>query len=334
MKRKLFSIKTILLICLSLFLTAILSPAIAQDAVMLLEADKKEISIGEQLKLHLEIKAPVTAAVRLPVLKDTLTGQVEILEVSNTDTIFPDNEVTSQIITIDLLVTSFDTGYQVIPPLTAYVGEDSVSSRAILINVKTVLIDDAADIKDIKEPLDVPFSLWEWLQENWMWPAGVLLLIALIAIYFIYFHNKEKKPAEVILPPAPPKPAHVLALEKLKNTEEKKLWQHGQLKEYHSELSEILREYLENRYRVNALEQTSEEIFHHLRYLDVPDPAKNQLRQVLMLSDMVKFAKEKPVASENELSLSNAREFVQATKETPIDPVDVKPSTEQSKQGK
>lgn len=290
------------------------SDLLAQKPAFTLKADKKEIRIGEQVKLDLEITAPTTAVVQWPALKDTLTKQIEIVEFGMIDTILPKEDVTTQILKTSLIVTSFDTGYQVIPPLTVYLSGDSASTQPFLLHVTTVPIDEQAEIKDIKDPMEPPFNLWEWLAKNWIWLAAMALVVILIVVYFVFF-DKDKGPRKIFSPPPPPKPAHILALEKLDEVDKKKLWQNGQLKAYHSSLSEILREYLENRYKINALEQTSDEIFSHMRYLDINETAKNQLRQVLMLSDMVKFAKEKPLANENELSLSNSRAFVESTRE-------------------
>ena len=291
---------------------------VAQNAVNL-TIDKKELQIGEQARLRFELNLPVTEQLRFPELKDTLIKEIEIIQFSAIDTLLPTDDVSRQVLTFDLIITSFDTGFHVIPPLTFYLSSDSLKTDPVLLKVKATTLDENIPLKDIKDPLNVPFSFKEWFLKNWKWIALIHLIILGIALFFIYFRKREKAPSEPIII-TPQKAAHEIALEKLHALATKKLWETGKLKAYHSELSETIREYIENRYQVHALEQTTDEIFHHLRYLEITDTEKNKLRQVLMLSDLVKFAKEKPIQSENEQSMSNALEFVTATKEISEEP--------------
>jgi hypothetical protein len=95
---------------------------------------------------------------------------------------------------------------------------------------------------------------------------------------------------------------------------EEKLWQKGDFKSYHTRLTDIIRLYLWHRYDVNAMEMTTDEIIsnHSIKQLDQESFSK--LKYMLELADFVKFAKVIPVANENEQSLSNAFDFVSATK--------------------
>ena len=142
---------------------------------------------------------------------------------------------------------------------------------------------------------------------------GGLLLIGLILILIYYFKNKPKveKIKEIIKPSIPP---HISALEALKQLESKKLWQQDKTKEYYSELTHILREYLEQRFEIHALEQTSDEIITALRFTDINEAEKRRLIKILMIADMVKFAKEKPLASENEMVIKEANAIIENTK--------------------
>jgi hypothetical protein len=107
----------------------------------------------------------------------------------------------------------------------------------------------------------------------------------------------------------------LLALQKLTELRNRKLWQQEQTKQYHTELTDIIRDYLENRYVIKAHEQTSDEIFASLRYMDITEENRNALRQVLILADLVKFAKEKPLPQDNEQSMDNAVAFVNRTQQ-------------------
>ena len=92
------------------------------------------------------------------------------------------------------------------------------------------------------------------------------------------------------------------------------MWQEGKIKLFHSQISEIIREYLEKRYGVNALENTTDEIMQSIRYHGISQDQTTKLNQILVLSDLVKFAKEQPLANENDMSLLNAIDFVKNTK--------------------
>src|SRR5476651_1196295 len=141
---------------------------------------------------------------------------------------------------------------------------------------------------------------------------AITLLAICIAVYFI---KKRRKKIEEAKPEFKPFiPPDVEAINQLNALREQKLWQKDQIKEYHSELTEVIRQYLEKRYGIKAHEQTSDEIFAALRYMDIEDDSRNQLRQILLLADLAKFAKQKPLPAENEQSMENAIAFVMHTK--------------------
>ena len=105
------------------------------------------------------------------------------------------------------------------------------------------------------------------------------------------------------------------ALGKLK---EEKLWQQGQVKEYQSRLTYIIREYLENRYEVPALESTTEEIQRSLKQVDFDSSWKDKLSNILQVADLVKFAKAKPPVDFHDQVWKEAEDFVLATKKKPV----------------
>ena len=104
-----------------------------------------------------------------------------------------------------------------------------------------------------------------------------------------------------------------MANSRLKELEEKQLWQNGKQKEYNVQLTEVIQEYITNRYNVPTSERTSSEILYSLRFVEMGERNKTNLRELLMLSDLVKFAKELPTPDENEKVLRNGYEFVKTT---------------------
>jgi hypothetical protein len=278
--------------------------------------DTNFILIGEQTQIELSITYRVDEGeinIQFPQHNDTINKFIEILSKSEIDTLIPDKDAPylfqqkQQII-----ITSFDSGYYVIPPFQFVINNDTLETEPLLIEVQTIEIDTTEAIFDVKAPLEEPFSFIDWLKENWMWIAGTLALIIAIIAFIIYL--KKKKPQEIIVQVKPEIPPHVIALERLEDIERQKLWQEGKVKQYHSEISEIIRNYIELRYQINALEETTSEIIHGLRLHGIDTQLMTKLNQTLVLADLVKFAKEKPLPNENEMSIKNAIEFVNNTK--------------------
>ena len=171
-------------------------------------------------------------------------------------------------------------------------------------------VDTTQAIKPIIGPLKIPIGFREMLP--WILAALAVILIVIAGIWYVR-KRKKKEPVFRIKPKAV-LPPHERALHELEKLRVKKLWQNGQVKEYHSELTEILRRYIEDRFAVPALEQTSAEIAASLtNHAGCPAGSLAELISLLVLADMVKFAKAKPLATENDASFTHAVEFVRAT---------------------
>ncbi|MBN2682213.1 MAG: hypothetical protein JXR58_06865 [Bacteroidales bacterium] len=171
-------------------------------------------------------------------------------------------------------------------------------------------------IMDIKPPYDEEWSIWEdfkiFLEDYGIYLIIIVLLIAIALIYFIYFKKKKQKED---LPAMPLEPAHIIAFRDLNDLKEKKLWQAGKVKEFHSRLTEILRRYMEQRYGIMALEQTTYEILQSIAKEKILNKQEKAiLKEILELADLVKFAKFTPIPDENDRSLRNSYQFVEKTK--------------------
>lgn len=303
--------------------------------------DTNSILIGQQTRLTLRIDYKTdqgSVKIDFPRIADTLLKEIEVVSKSKTDLFIPDSSDMSHMAQSQtLIITSFDSGYYAIPPFRFILNGDSskaIETEPLLFAVNTVEIDTTVAIKDIKPPLEVPFSWKELLPYIY---GGLATLAALAGLVFLIIYlvkKQKKKPAPVIAPPVIP--AHVITLEQLEKLKEEKLWQNGKLKEYHSALSDIIRQYIEKRFYINAMEQVTDETMYSFRTVDLSDELKLKLRSVLFLSDLVKFAKEQPLPNENEASWNNAYEFVMATKKEEVkkqEPVNPQPSTD-NEQGK
>lgn len=198
------------------------------------------------------------------------------------------------------VITSFEPGEHWLK-----VGEDSV-----LLTVGDVEGVDTAsvEIKDITPILRQPYTFWEVFR----WVLLVLVLAGLAWLgVFLWRRAKERKPL-FVAPPAPPVPPDVRAQEALEALRMKKLWQQGRLKEYHTELTDIVRRYLEEAHGINSAEMTTGQTLDAFSASQVcTDETYRLLRQMLETADMVKFAGSEPPAYEHDRSMEAAVEFVE-----------------------
>jgi hypothetical protein len=176
--------------------------------------------------------------------------------------------------------------------------------------VQTIPVDTTKEIKDIKPPIDVPFTFREALP----YIIGGIAIAVLVWLLIRWLKKRKRKPEEkaikILL-----RPAHEIAIEGLEKIREQKLWQQGLYKEYHSGVSDTIRAYIENRFSITAMEMPSDDTLSHFRNNIINPEAFEKLRYILQLADMVKFAKGIPVGSENELSIQHAFDFITFTKQ-------------------
>ena len=294
--------------------------SVAQEIKATATLDSNSILIGQQRKLQLSVEYRADKgqhiAVHFPEVCDTLRKEVEVVSQSKIDTVVSKNDPFLFRLTKTLYITSFDSGYWAVPPFRFTVNSDTnaVLTDALLLQVSTVAVDTTQAIKDIKGIYAQSYTFMDWLKDH-MYAVYITLAAILVILLSIYFIRRYmKRPAPVVVVEAPKVAAHIVALGKLEQLRSEKLWQEGKIKLYYSSLTDILREYIENRFKIQALEQTTEEILYGFRNVAIDEESKMKLKQVLVLADLVKFAKEQPVAAENEQSISNVYDFVNGTK--------------------
>lgn len=277
--------------------------------------DTAVIRIGEQVRLQLDFTAPKNVTVTWPLLPDTLSSTVEIVKRSNVDT---SSVKGSELVQYRqyVTITSFDTGFHTIPAIGfRFSKQNDVKgstsySDSLMMQVITVEVDTTLAIKDIKAPMKQAITFREMLP----YMIGSLLLIALIALAIYYFWRRsQNKPLlpRIVKPALPP---WQTALNELDELSGKKHWQEGRVKLFHSELSDILRRYLEYQHLIPAVEMVTDDILDACRNNAAVANLSGQLGQILHLADLVKFAKEIPLPPQNEQSLKEAYNFVEQTK--------------------
>ncbi len=289
------------------------------------QPDSSLMVIGGQMNLTVEVSQPANIRVIFPVFNDTITKNIEIVEALPPDTTTTSDNYLS--IKKIYRITSFDSGLHYIPPMEFELAsaqmEEKRATRPIGIMVVNPFqeVDPQKGITDIKPPIDTPFTFAELLRFL-PWILS-FLLIALIVAAGVYWWLKRKNPLTAFIKEKPKEPAHVIALRQLEKIKEEKFWQKGQVKRFHSEITDVLRQYLENRYSITAMEQTTPEIIHSLKTVELPDAqVSKKIREILELADLVKFAKYEPLPDENNVALINAFFFINQTRYEELRPTE------------
>lgn len=291
----------------------------AQQVTVKASIDSTHVLIGDQLKLLLEVEKPKNLNVQFPQIPDTFSSKIEVVNRSKIDTFKLDNKE-RQRLTQTLFITSFDSGKHQIPPFYFRMKNgqalDSAATRELMFQVHTMKIDTTKGPVDIKTVYAAPVTLKEVMP----YILGVILVAALIFFIFYYIRWKKKNVPLFAKPEKPAEPAHVIALRELDRIKNQKLWQQEKIKQYYSEVSDTIRTYIQNRFDIPAMEQTSGEtigIFKQRKDL-VESNSLDQLQHILSLADLVKFAKYTPLPDDNNLTLMNAYFFVNQTRKEEI----------------
>ncbi len=285
--------------------------------------DTTHYLIGDYIQLKLAATYDSSYTVQFPVLAENIQlDSLHSVEIIAAD--FSDSTINGKIIKHNAVYTlmAFDSGGYNFQPLTVLFFDkkenlvDSLQSNATEFFVATIEADTTQGIKPIKEPLDLPFTIAE-IKDLIIYAVIGWLILALLIYIFVNLRKKSKPVVEVIVPK---RPSHEIALEKLEALKQQKLWQQGEVKAYHSALSEIMREYLENRFDIVALEATTDEIVEKMKIFAVAKEQKIVLQEMLELADLVKFAKVNPLPDEHERGYKIAYEFVMNTKYEELKP--------------
>ena len=280
--------KLILLLFISNF-------AFAQTAKL----DTNAILIGEQI--NFSISNTISETEVWPTYDAFLVEGIEIIKEGKLDT-------SDNLISQNFIITAWDSGSYYIRPIAF---SATSKTQGLLLNVQTIILEEGAELKDIKQPMEAPIG-WS---DIWPWLLGIVLLILIAYILKKYVFTKKEalkieKPKVII-------PADIIALKELITLEEAKIWQEGKIKEYHSSLSEIIRRYTENRFNFIALELATEEIISELKS-KVNNEQLASITILLKRADLAKFAKSKPEETENKESMQLAKHFVAQTKQKQI----------------
>lgn len=298
------------------FLFAFASVSFSQNVTVTSSFDSARIYIGDQINFTVTVEQPANVNLILPVFKDSLIKNIEILS----GPVFDSTQNGDGLIRITekYLITSFDSGFYQVPPVFAELKNEagikrfySDYSQLEVMRLKIAPEDTTAMIYDIISPYRAPVTIGEIIP----WVLLALLLAALIwAGIRLLKKLRKNKPGEEEIKIKDP--AHIIAFRELEKLKDDQVWQKGEIKLYYTRLTEILRQYLENRYKVFSLELTTAETLEALVKTGFKkDASFNQLKTILTAADLVKFAKYNPEPAENDIHFQNSWSFVQVTKE-------------------
>jgi len=282
----------------------------SQNVTISTKSDTNNVLIGDQVHLTISVKSDKKTNIVMPEIPDS-AGKIVFISKSKIDTLLNDKGF---ILNQKVTLTSFDSGTFVIPQFTAMyekIGYSTLypaTTDSFFLRFRTVRVDTSKPFKDIKGQLDEPVS-WEEYLPYIYWTLGVI--IAIIAGYYLW---KRFKPKKIEYQEYDPKiPPHIIALESLKQLDNEKLWQKGYVKQYHSRLSDIIRTYIERRFKFLAMEMVTDDTLTEMKKHVSDSKIIENLRYSLQLADLAKFAKFQPLPDENSNSMNKMYEFVNMT---------------------
>ena len=295
------------------------SAVYAQKITVNARLDSTVLRIGEQTHLTFQVSQQPNQKVIMPIFSDTIKGGLEMVEPVKIDTLkSADGHIQ---ITQHYVVTAFEDSLLYIPPFPFVSNGDTVWSKSLSLKVvQPFKIDTASNqLADIKPVMEPKYD-WIGLLVKVLIVLGICSLLTIL--YFLYRKYFKKQPVLDVKSQELLLPAHVVALNYLDKIKQEKAWQQGRSKEYHTELTDVIRTYIERMFNINSMEMTSEEILDQFRLMRMDQKSVYlSLQQILKLADLVKFAKWDAAPDEHELSLMNAYLFVNQTKIEEVKPL-------------
>ena len=298
---------------LLIYISFILMPFLvsAQNVIVRAEVDSMMMWIGQQTGLHIEVTCDPGQDIAFPVYRDTIIKGLEIIPPVTTDTQYVNNGQ-RMTVTRNYTVTSFDSALMYIAPIPVYVDSVEYLSNRLALAFMTYDIPEGEEkqIFGPKDNLNTPVRFYELKGLLLFW---ILAIIAIIVAVYLFKRYRDDKPIIRRIKIEPKVPAHIRAISEIEELRQAGGPHSEDSKGYYTQLTDILREYINDRFGFNATEMTSYEILERLEESQDKD-SLNELRDLLSTSDMVKFAKFKPMLNENDRNLVTAMEFVNVTK--------------------
>lgn len=293
------------------------------------------VLIGDQFQLEVQIRKDMMEIVEFPSFDKGHLGDsshIEILGESKIDTLETNGR--NLLLRKAYTLTCFDeANYHLGRFPVLYVDKNVAdtlwSNDSLRIVVTTLPVDTVKQkIYDVKAPIHTPVRFGEF---SGYLATGVAVALLLAVIIYLIVKRLRKRPL-LNGKKGPAEPPHVTAIKQLEKLHAQKLWQSGKHKQYYTCITDILREYLSNRYPIKAMELTSQEILERMAGESLTDKSMQRLRDVLITADFVKFAKYTPEGDQNETAYTESYYFIEETKAgESVQPEETAESTETDK---
>ena len=275
--------------------------------------DADTIVVGQPFDYQLSLTIPKDYFVEWKQFGDTLSKSIDVINVEDIKTTAINNS-DNVIMTQNLTLTSFDTGYVYVPEIAITYSKSLQDSIRYTLRtdekelyVTTVAVDTTEAFRPIKGVMRQGFTAKE------VFPWVALAIIIAGVIYLIIYLKKHKKTKEIVVEEKkkPTIPAIITARAKLAEMKDNEVWNTPKTKDYYTDLTDIAREYLEGQFEIDAIEMTTDEIMDAVNQLNLSNLTKSKLQDTLTTADLVKFAKANPSAEQNKQSFSDINNFVE-----------------------
>jgi hypothetical protein len=304
---------------------------VSQSLTATMATDSSHYEVGDHINLKINVAVPKNLTVIIPQIKDSISENVEVIATSKLDTI--SGKKSEQIIVNqNFTMIIFEAGEYSFPAMPVYLLRkndgliDSIFTNPLTLNITAPEVDMEGNIKDIKDIWKFPITFKEILP----YLIGFLILIVIVFVgIFIYIRRKNNKPifqfkAKPVIPP------HIVAQSKLDNLKTSQLWQQNLVKEYYTQLTDILREYIEKALKIQAIEMTSDELLLKIKNANIQTQTpenqsqiiytikdKNEIlkitEEILSIADLAKFAKYQPFIDEHDKCFKLVTRFINET---------------------
>jgi hypothetical protein len=284
------------------------SPLFAASLDINVKVDKDKITIGERIRYDVEVEYDEGITPEPLSIGENL-GEFEIKDYRIEEP--KKNKDGRWVSRVSYVLSAYTIGEFTIFPITVKYkdtngAEHEISSDEIKINVEKVKRnpDDKDDIRPLKNPVEIKSGFPRWLA------VFFALVIIAAVLTWVYFRRKKTLVAKSILPPRPPEE---MAFEELNALAGMRLVEKGLVKEYYIRMSDIIRRYIEARYKILALDRTTWELYQEMRIKRIERQHSDMIRDFLEECDLVKFAKYVPTQKEIEEIYKRAKEIVEVT---------------------
>lgn len=279
------------------------------------------VMIGGRFTYIIDVEKDMVQEIAFPEFEADPKGGIELVESHPIDTVSRDGR--RMHLRKRYTMAAFEEGRIAMGAAKVLYADKNIidtltSEGEAVLNVATFQIDSTSHaIFDIKPQKTLKFKLRE-ISDYLLWGLLAAVILAAAIYGLVRWLHSRGKSIKSLFTPAPPEPAHIVAIRALEELHNRKLWQNNLHKEYYSGLSDILRTYLAGRFDVGAMEMTTDEIAEAVRDIEMPTKCSVDLMGVLRDADLAKFAKFEPDAEQNESAYSKAYYFVEETK--PVEP--------------